>query len=397
MNIVELPITILDNIFLFINDTDSYANIRISCKSIHFVLKEVKRYYNNKSLKELFIFCDGQLNGHHVKWYINTSLHSIVYYINFQKNNEQTYYYPSGNIKLIKRFKNGKLNGLEKQYSNLDNILVRQCEYKKGVKVNNEIIYDKYGDVLYTKTYINKNIYKLKYSNSSKEVEATFINELLHGKQIITYLKNNYLIYSNYNKIIKTYIYGRLTSISKYKNNNLIEKFCIKDGKKNDWAFKWHSNNKLKSLCYFNNNNYEKSLKLWNDNYNFIETINFSNNLPHGLYKSKSKFIKKTIPFINGIIDGYITEQIKCINLLYYIKFKNNEFDRVIKKQNDISCEEIFLDIDYFSYTKYKYGKKQYSFKLINDYINFVKYDNDKPVFTISKILNLPSTNTCLK
>ena len=116
--------------------------------------------------------------------------------------------------------------------------------------------------------------------------------------------------------------------------------------------------------------------------------------MPHGLYKSKSKFIKKTIPFINGIIDGYITERIKCINLFYYIKFKNNEFDRVIKKQNDISCEEIFLDIDYFSYTKYKYGKKQYSFKLINDYINFVKYDNDKPVFTISKILNLPSNNT---
>jgi len=154
------------------------------------------------------------------------------------------------------------------------------------------------------------------------------------------------------------------------------------------------ANNKLKSLCYFNNNNYEKSLKIWNDNYSFIETIHFSNNLPHGLYKSKSKFIKKTVPFINGIIDGYVIEQIKCINLLYYIKFKNNEFDKVIKKQNNISCEEIFLDIDYFSYTKYKYGKKQYSFKLINDYINFVIYNNDNPVFTISKIINLPSTNT---
>lgn len=394
MNLINLPITILDNIFLFINDTDSYANIRISCKSIHFVLKEIKRYYNNKILKELFVFSDGKLDGYHIKWYINTNLQSIVFYVNSKKNDEQTYYYPSGNIKLIKLFKNGKLNGLEKQYSNFENILVRQCEYKDNIKINDEIIYDKYGDILYTKTHINKNIYKLKYNNGYKKIEATFINDLLHGKKIITYLKNNFLIYSTYNKIIKTYSYGRLISISKYKKNNLIEKFFLKNGKKNDWAFKWHSNNKLKSLCYFNNNKYEKSLKNWNDNYSFIETINFSNNLPHGLYKSKSKFIKKTIPFINGIIDGYIIEQIKCINLLYYIKFKNNEFDKVIKKQNNISCEEIFLDIGYFSYTKYKYGKKQYSFKLINDYINFVKYDNDKPILTISHILNLPSNNT---
>lgn len=389
MNLIELPISILDNIFLFINDTDSYANIRLSCKSIHFVLKEVKRYYNNKSLKELFVFSDGELDGYHVKWYINRCLESIVFYVNSKKNEEQTYYYPSGNIKLIQIFKDGKLNGLEKQYSNFESILVRQCEYKDDTKINDEIIYSKDGSILYIKTHINKNIYKLKYVDDLKEIEATFINEILNGPKIITYLKNNV-----YNKIIKKYVYGHLISISKYKQNNLVEKFFLKNGKKNDWAFKWHTNNKLKSLCYFNNNSYEKSLKIWNDNYSFIETINFSNNLPHGLYKSKSKFIKKTIPFINGIIDGYVIEQIKCINLLYHIKFKNNEFDRIIKKQNDISCEEIFLDIDYFSYTKYKYGKKQYSFKLINDYINFVIYNNDNPVFTLSKILNLDSNNT---
>ena len=392
MNIIELPITILDHILLYIKDTQSYANLRLSCKSIYYILKEIKRYYNNKILKEMFVFSNGKLDGYHVKWYINTNLQSIVFYTNSQKNSEQTHYYPSGNKKLIQYYIDGKLEGYEKYYSNFENMLIRICEYKKGVKVNNEIIYDKYGDVLYTKTHLNNHIYKLKYDDKWKAIEAIFVNDILHGKQITTYLN----IINNYNKIIKTYSYGQLTSISKYKNNNLIEKFFIKNGKKDDWAFKWHSNNKLKSLCYFNNNKYEKSLKIWNDNYNFIETIHFSNNLPHGLYKSKSKFIKKSIPFINGVIDGYITEQIKCINLLYYIKFKNNEFDRIIKKQNDISCEEIFLDIDYFSYTKYKYGKKQYSLKLINDYINFVKYDNNHndPIYTISKILNIPSTNT---
>mgnify|MGYP003768884813 CR=1 FL=1 len=69
-----------------------------------------------------------------------------------------------------------------------------------------------------------------------------------------------------------------IQSHGKYKNNNLIEKFYIKNGRKDGWAFKWYSSNKLKSLCYFNNNNYEKSLKIWNETYKFIETINFSNN-----------------------------------------------------------------------------------------------------------------------
>ena len=63
MNIINLPITILDNIFGNINDTESYSSIRISCKSFYFLLKEVKRYYNNKALKELFVYSDGALNG----------------------------------------------------------------------------------------------------------------------------------------------------------------------------------------------------------------------------------------------------------------------------------------------------------------------------------------------
>ena len=389
MNVINLPITILDNIFVFINDTESYSSLRISCKSFYYLLREVKRYYNNYKIKELFVFLNGQLDGYHVKWYINTGLQSIVFYTNSKKNGEQTNYYPSGNIKLIQHYTHGKLNGIEQYYSNFDNNLVRFCEYKDGIKINEEVTYNKDGTILYIKTHINDHIYKLKYNSHYKTIEASFVNNILHGKQIITYLKND-LDYFKHNKIIKTFNYGKLTAIGKYKNNNLIEKFYIKNGKKDGWAFKWHSNNKLKSLCYFNNNNYEKSLKIWNETYKFIETINFSNNLPHGLYTSQSKYIKKTIPYINAIIDGYVIEKVDCINLTYYIKFKNNEFDRIIKKQSDISSEEIFLDIDYFSYTKYKYGKKKYSLKLINDYMNMVIYNsNETPIYTISKILNI--------
>ena len=53
-----------------IKDSDSYANLRISCKSFYYLMTEVKRYYNNKNVKELFIFSDLMLNGFHIKWYI---------------------------------------------------------------------------------------------------------------------------------------------------------------------------------------------------------------------------------------------------------------------------------------------------------------------------------------
>ena len=179
-----------------------------------------------------------------------------------------------------------------------------------------------------------------------------------------------------------------LKGVSIYLKNNLIEKFQIKNGKKHDWAFKWYLNNKLKSLCYFNENKYTKTLKLWSSH--VVEMIEFSNNIPHGIYKSNSKYLMKHIPYINGIIDGYIVEKLNCINLYYNIKFKNNCFDKIIKKETPTHTEEIFLDIDYFSYTKYRNNKKRYSFKLITDYLNFVIYDkNERPIFNISKMLNM--------
>ena len=53
------------------------------------------------------------------------------------------------------------------------------------------------------------------------------------------------------------------------------------------------------------------------------------------------------------------------------------------------------FDIDYFSFTKYKYGKKKYTFKLINDYVNMVIYDKyEIPIHTISKIVNIEPYNT---
>lgn len=386
MNIIELPIIILDTIFSNIKDNRNYKNIRITCKSFYYLMAEVKRFYNNKNIKELVVFDDGQLNGYHIRWYINSNLLSMVYYINSKKENEQTYYYPSGHIRLVQYYKNGMLNGIEKHYTNYNKKLIKFCEYKDNIKINDEVYY-KNEKLMYTKTYITNNSYILEYYSDYKIISATFIHNILQGKHITTFLNPNNLQNYSYDKRIKDYDCGVLKGVSLYLKNNLIEKFQIKNGKKHDWAFKWHPNNKLKSLCYFNENEYTKTLKLWSCH--VVEMIEFSNNIPHGLYKSNSKYLTKHIPYINGIIDGYIVEKINCINLYYTIKFKHNCFDKIIKKETPTHKCEIFLDIDYFSYTNYINNKKRYSFKLITDYLNFVVYDNNEiPIFVISKIVN---------
>ena len=386
MNLIELPISILDAIISNINDTKSYAILRLTCKSFHNLLTEVKRFYNNKSLKEMFIFKNGILNGYHVKWYINQQLSYMGLYLDGNREKEETFYYPSGNLKISKYYLNNLLNGFEKHYTNYNKSIIKYCEYKNGDKINDEIIYNKYGDILFKKTYINNYIYKLFYYDSNyKIIEATFINNILQGTHIIKYIFSNYL---KYDSIIQKFNYGELTSYSKYFKSNLIEKFNIKNGKKNGWAFKWYNNNKLKSLSYFNQNNYNRILKLWEENGHLTESIQFDNNKPNGYYKSSSKYISRKIPYTNSKINGYVEEKIKCINLNYSIKFSNNNFDHVITKSNDIFREEIYLDTDYFSYTKYKYNKKVYSLKLLNNYVIISFYDkNEIKIYDYSKTL----------
>ena len=46
MNIIELPISIIDNIVSYINDTDSIYNLRLSCKSLYFILYPSKYLFN---------------------------------------------------------------------------------------------------------------------------------------------------------------------------------------------------------------------------------------------------------------------------------------------------------------------------------------------------------------
>ena len=250
MNIIQLPISVLDNILNQICDTRGYASIRISCKSIFYLLPEVKRYYLNRQIREIFVFSNNLLNGYHIKWYVNRNVSNMVLYVNSKKSKEDVSYYPSGNVERISFFIDGKLNGAEKIYSNYEKKMIRYTEYLNDKKVNDELIYNKQGFMIYKIRHIDDNVYTLTYYDTNyKSITATFINDILQGNHTTNFINRENVKYYKFNKKVNKFNYGNMKNISFYFKDSLVENFALKNGKKHGWAYKWHSNHKLKTLA----------------------------------------------------------------------------------------------------------------------------------------------------
>ena len=101
MNIIHLPIFILDNIFEFLLDTNSYKNCRITCKSFYYLMPTIKRYFEDGMLSELFVYKNNLLNGYHIKWFKTGIIKKICYYLNSNKDNFYFEYYSTSNPKKI--------------------------------------------------------------------------------------------------------------------------------------------------------------------------------------------------------------------------------------------------------------------------------------------------------
>ena len=377
MNIIHLPISVLDNILNQICETHGYASIRISCKSLYYLLPEVKRYYINKRIREVFIFTNHILNGYHITWYVNQTVSKMVMYVNTKKENQEVLYFPSGNVKRVSLYQNGKLNGIQKIYSNYEKKLIRYTEYKNNKKVNEELIYNNKGFVIYKIIHIDDNVYTLYYyDNNYRIVKANFVNDILQGIHTSQLVNPDNIKYYRFDKKVNKYNYGILDSISLYQKDSLVENFTIKNGMKHGWAYNWYANHKLKAIGYFNQNKFEKKYRLWHKNFGSIETFTFKDNKLNGLYKSSSIYTEKTIPYMNNLINGYVEEKIKSCLYSSKIKFKNNKFDSIIKIEKDFTKVEIYFDLNYFIYTKYVYNKKKFTLKIINNMVSLVFYDN---------------------
>ena len=384
MNIINLPITVLDNIINNITDTSTFSNLRLTCKSFYFIVNDIKRFYNNNQIKEQFTFKKNKLHGYHINWYINGNVSNMSFYEESFKENQYLEYYPNTNIKKIQYYKNGKLNGVERLF--LNSYMWKTSEYKDDTKINNEIIYRKDKSIQFKKTFIGDYYKLIYYDLHYRIITAYYVNELIQGNLVINILNNPKL---NYNKIIKNYDYGELKIMCKFYETNLLEKIHFKNGIYHGWYYRWDNYHRIKELCYFNNGTIDGTLKIWNYDYEYVEYINYNNGILDGNYKIISKFTTKTIPFKNNLIDGFVVDNFKDMNLTHKIKFKNNLFDHSITKKSNNYFIEIFIDINYFNYIKYKNDIKLFSFKIINNFVSLLYYnDLGRIIFTYTKNLD---------
>ena len=98
----------------------------------------------------------------------------MVFYVNSQKKSkEEVSYYPYGNVERISFFVDGKQIGAEKIYSDYEKKMMRYTEYLNDKKVNDELIYNKQGFMIYKIRHIDDNVYTLtRYDKNYKSAHS---------------------------------------------------------------------------------------------------------------------------------------------------------------------------------------------------------------------------------
>ena len=80
MNLINFPLIILDRIIFYIKSSNDYYNLRLTCKSLYYIIDNVKRFYSNGLIKEIFFIKNNTVNGYYLKWYENNIPKKIFFY-----------------------------------------------------------------------------------------------------------------------------------------------------------------------------------------------------------------------------------------------------------------------------------------------------------------------------
>ena len=380
MNIIYFPILILDNIFSNINNTLDHANLRLTCKSFYYIINNIKRYYQNKNIKELFFITNNMVNGYYVKWYENNIIQQMSFYINNKKTDSNKKYFNNGFLKQDSLYEDNLKNGIEINY-NYHGGLYSIIYYKYNNKIS-ERIYNTDGQLEFIKKYYNNYYYTLtKYKNNNIFIEGEFIHNKLHNKLILYFIDKKIVYKYNYGVLLSKYVFDI--------RDNLIEKHNYKNNFNNSICYEWYTNNNLKSIKYYNNNNLTK-IYSWSINHYSRKIININNNRLHGTYKIIGDCIDFIIPYKHNKINGYVILDYKMLEQKILIKFKNNIFANIYKKiyKNYGKRVEIIISNDYLSYIKYyTNGSKNYILKKKNNIYNFKYYNRYKKLICESTII----------
>jgi antitoxin component YwqK of YwqJK toxin-antitoxin module len=271
----NLPKDILFYSFKYLNyNSDSYR-IRLLNKSIrnefkknilifkshiyepHGLIIEENELERGDLIRIIKNFKDGKLDGEY-KEYFNDELiiHSI--YIDDKLNGPYKRYYKSYLIKDCNYLDN-KLHGLYKEYYGLD-ILFIERNYENGILNGKEIEYED-EEVRRTTNYLD---------GLKEGIEKIILPDYI--------TMTTYKVNMKHGKYKRFYLNGKKESEGTYLNNKLTKEFIS-----------WHPNGNISTSCYYKDGMKHCNYISWNESGKILESCNFIDDVK--IYKDgNSKF-----------------------------------------------------------------------------------------------------------
>lgn len=372
ITIIDLPISVCENIVNLINDTHSYKNLRISCSFFYFIMDRLKIFYKDtNNLHKIMSFKHGTIHGEYISFYKNYTIFKRYQYNYGLKEGSCKIYYPSGHIKEYIDYKYGIKNGYNIKYFETGGIKHISL-VKNNTKYNNELDNNSDGSLNYIIKYHNNDKHTLtKFFKNGIKLIAELRNKILDGNIYLIDKKNNI---SQLSQFFNGEIHG---TYKKFSNGNIQALINYSFGKRQGLAYFWN-NNCIEKMCNYKYNLLDGVLKYWGTELQ-LEATYSSDYLNHCKYFINNR--KICIDYLNNEPHGYYKEYHYDNILKYRIKFKYSKFDKIYKKYyftGDIQYEYIYhnqTDVTITNYDingimKYKIVKKDKVYNIYHKFSN---------------------------
>lgn len=376
ITLIDLPIYVCEHIISFVDDTNSYKNLRISCKFFYQLMHTLKTFYSqSKNLHKIIHFKSGSTHGQYISFYDNRKIFKNFNYYFGSKQGKCNIYYRSGKIKHSTNYKYGSKNGLDISYF-LNGGVSTITNYKGNCKYKSEISNNIDGSLNYIIKYETPHKYQLTKYLTKNKLLATFDNYNITGELVMVCKNNTILQTSNFSR---SYLHGALKTFS---NGNIETLINYVNGRRNGLAYFWNNQN-IQKMCNYKENMLHGILKYWSDDL-LIEALYKNNKLQCGSYTSKNSTIK--IDFDDEKPHGYYIEYQYDDIVRSRIKFSYGNFDKIYKKYyytGNIHYEYFYNNENELMITNYDINGR-IKYKLIkkdNIYTIFHKYASESLIY----------------
>lgn len=375
--LIDLPIYVCEHIISFIDNTNSYKNLRVSCSFFYNLMRTLKTFYpQSKNLHRIINFKSGSIHGQYISFYDNNKIFKDFNYYYGSKQGKCSTYYNSGRIKNTTNYKYGSKNGLKISYF-LNGGISNISNYKSNCKYKSELSNNIDGSLNYIIKYETPIKYQLTKFLLKNKMVANFNNNNIHGEILILNRNNVILQTSNF---IKGYLDGALKT---FDNDNIKTLINYHNGYRNGLAYFWDNNNNIQKMCNYKNNMLNGVLKYWSKGV-LIETIYRDNKLQLGTYTLRNSIIK--LDFYDEKPHGYYIEYEYDDIIRSKIKFSHGHFDKIYKKYyytGNIQYEYFYNNQNELMITNYDFSGR-IKYKLIkkdNIYTIYHKYAGESLIY----------------